>query len=389
MKSNLIIPKLCKVGFNTRSDTYSGFLGYVIYNDGKVWRKEKSWEDWREKYTDSAILEAEKLESFNRAVENHTGYYNKETNSHLRNRSLEQYLKDIGLDCLENHRFYTRGRSSDPKINPIEFENIPMEGFVLNRKVGGNSTGWNHRQTYCRVYDPRGFEFEITIPNLLYILENSNSIKGKGLEGKFIYSWDGKDLVLLPENAPEFKDIEEYNSILTLSVKKADLVEGNMYLDSKNNTLTFMGEHVEYNYRGHSKGKKLWWYTKSKYDIDSFFTKDIGSIKKHISVNPDYSSLMDILKEDRYYKERELIYEKATEDSILKNTYTSYSYGYEYEEECYILEKNKYKKVKIYFYNTSRKKNATIQIGRREEEFTNIKELLNKYELWQLAKTTK
>ena len=45
--------------------------------------------------------------------------------------------------------------------------------------------------------------------------------------------------------------------------------------------------------------------------------------------------------------------------------------------------------VKIYFYNTSRKKNATIQIGRREEEFTNIKELLNKNELCQLEKTTK
>lgn len=28
------------------------------------------------------------------------------------------------------------------------------------------------------------FEFEITIENLLYILENANPIKGKGLEGE-------------------------------------------------------------------------------------------------------------------------------------------------------------------------------------------------------------
>jgi hypothetical protein len=49
--------------------------------------------------------------------------------------------------------------------------------------------------TYCRVYDPRGFEFEISIPNLLYILQECTSTKGKGLDGEFVYAWDGKDLV--------------------------------------------------------------------------------------------------------------------------------------------------------------------------------------------------
>ena len=71
----------------------------------------------------------------------------------------------------------------DDKIPNDEFENVPIEGFVLNKKAGDYSTGWDHRHAYCRVYDPRGFEFEITIENLLYILENANCIKGKGLEG--------------------------------------------------------------------------------------------------------------------------------------------------------------------------------------------------------------
>jgi hypothetical protein len=67
--------------------------------------------------------------------------------------------------------------SKNKEIIPVEYTNEPLDGFVLNKKVGGYKSDWNFRQAYCRVYDPRGFEFEITIPNLLYILENANSIK--------------------------------------------------------------------------------------------------------------------------------------------------------------------------------------------------------------------
>ena len=120
MKSAIYIPKKINVGYRERQDTYTGKLAYVIYWDEKgVLRKEKSWNGWR-----------------------------------------------------------------DENIPNDEFENIPTEGFVLNKHTGGveNSWGWNARKSYCRIYDPRGFEFEITIENLLYILENTSCIKGKGVE---------------------------------------------------------------------------------------------------------------------------------------------------------------------------------------------------------------
>lgn len=93
----------------------------------------------------------------------------------------------------------------DNKITPLEIDNVPTEGFVLNKKAGGYSSGWNHRQTYCRVYDPRDFEFEISIENLLYILQECTSSKGKGLEGQFVYAWSGKDLILLPVDSVDYK----------------------------------------------------------------------------------------------------------------------------------------------------------------------------------------
>lgn len=152
MKSNIFIPRKIKVGFQKRHDTYTQKLAYVIYYDEK--------------------------------------------------------------GKLRKEKSWNSWRDSD--IEAADFTNEPIEGFVLNKKAGGYSTGWNHRQTYVRVYDPRGFEFEISIPNLLYILENTNSIKGKGLEGEFVYGWDGTELVLIPTSSPDYNEIMEYNNMINL-----------------------------------------------------------------------------------------------------------------------------------------------------------------------------
>ena len=184
MNSSIFIPKRINVGYQNRSDTYTGKLAYIIYYDekGKL-RKETSWNSWRN--------------------------------------------KDIPND---------------------EFENVPTEGFVLNKKVGGDRYGWNPRQTYTRVYDPRGFEFEITIPNLLWILENCNCIKGKGLEGEFVYGWDGKDLVLMPVGSPDYKQIAAYNKIVhnNQSIKTRDLILGATYLTKENTEWIYMGRFETY-----------------------------------------------------------------------------------------------------------------------------------------------
>lgn len=150
MNTNIFVPTKINVGFQERKDTYTGKLAYVIYFDEK---------------------------------------------GKLRKETSWQGWRDENIP------------------NEI-YDNEPMEGFVLNKKVGGDRYGWNPRQTYTRVYDPRGFEFEITIPNLLWILENCNCIKGKGLEGEFVYGWDGKELVLVPVESSDYKEIQEKNKVI-------------------------------------------------------------------------------------------------------------------------------------------------------------------------------
>ena len=186
MTTNIFVPKKIKVGFQTRSDTYTKKLAYVIYYDqkGKL-RKETSWENWR-----------------------------------------------------------------DQKIEPEEYDNEPTAGFVLNKKVGGYQYHYDMRQTYVRVFDPRGFEFEITVPNLLYILENTSSIRGKGLEGEFVYGWDGKELVLMPVESPDYKQISEYNDIIhnNKTIKAKDLIVGATYLKKDNQEKIYMGKFDYYSY---------------------------------------------------------------------------------------------------------------------------------------------
>lgn len=179
----LFIAPRINVGFQERSDTYTGKLAYVIYYDLKgVLRKEKSWESWR-----------------------------------------------------------------DHKIEAVEFDNVPTEGFVLNKKVGGGRSDWNVRQEYVRVYDPRNFEFEITVPNLLFILRECDCSRGKGLEGKFVYAWSGATLVLLPVSAEEYKKSAEFTSIQARNIPAKELVKGAAYLTKKQEKLIYLDRRVRYN----------------------------------------------------------------------------------------------------------------------------------------------
>lgn len=242
MKTNIFIPQKINVGFQERSDTYTQKLAYIIYFDEK------------------GVLRKEK--SWN--------------------------------------------SWRDSKIENEIHENTPTSGFVLNKKAGGYSTGWNHRQTYVRVYDPRGFEFEISVPNLLYILENATSTKGKGLEGDFIYGWDGKDLVLIPVESPDYVEISRVNELRHAKefVKAKDLKIGATYLGKDGQEYTYIGRFDEYSYGEKSKKQNFFFYNKEK--TYSGFTTMKSISQRLVSVVSEdcvenYADLMDELETKTVY----------------------------------------------------------------------------------------
>ena len=264
MKSNIFVPKRINVGFQERSSTYTGKLAYVIYYDEK------------------GTLRKEK--SWN-------GWRNKE-------------------------------------IPNEEFDNVPTEGFVLNKHVGGYASGWEHRNSYCRVYDPRNFEFEISIENLLYILECCDSIKGKGLQGEFVYAWDGVDLLLLPVESPDYKNITEFNEIIHKNecIKAKDLIVGATYLTKDNNERVYMGKFDKYDRWStfiNNQGKYFWFYNGTYFEKYRSIPKNkfIKCINDQCAEN--YAEMFDKMESDPEYSP----YDKS-KDEFIQMSYE------EMEEKC-------------------------------------------------------
>jgi len=180
----MFIPKKCKVGWVKRDDCYNKTLAYIIYYDEK-------------------------------------GKLRKETS-------------------FEGWR--------DKKITPMDFDNVPTSGIVLNKGI--KRGGWDHFSQVVqkvRVYDPRcgGMEFEITISNLLYILMHDDCTK-RELSGEYVYAYSGSDLVLLPVSSENYVKAVESTSLKDMSVKKADLVPGYHYLTKQEAVLMYVGEFYLY-----------------------------------------------------------------------------------------------------------------------------------------------
>jgi len=197
MRDQLNIPKKINVGFQNRKDTYTGKLAYVVYTD---------------------------------------------TKGVLRKEASWNGWRDKTIDAQE-------------------FDNTPTSGFVLNKKVGDYGGGWHGRRAAIRIYDPRNFEFEIKVDNLLFILEETSAIKGKGLDGDFVYAWDGADLVLLPAGSQEYKSSSEFTALQTKKITKADIQEGCLYQNKDNQQYMYLGRHDWYemttSYGNYSRSKLL------------------------------------------------------------------------------------------------------------------------------------
>jgi hypothetical protein len=269
MADNIYIPKICKVGFNERWDTVNGKLGFVIYNNGKVWRQEKSWLGWIKKPDTEEFTKEEIVSQTNTFKQHLRRYYN--ANRNLEQNTypkIEDYVDKHMADFEPNLSKYTK----DTSFIPIVFDNEPTEGFVLNKKVGGNNYSWNNRNTYCRVYDPRGFEIEISIYNLLFILECTNSIIGKGLEGEFVYGWSGKNLILVPCNSKDYESFIEFSEVKGTKINPKKLISGGIYIDNFNIKIMYIGFNND----------KYWMY---RYDTKQITNSKKINVCKHVDTD--------------------------------------------------------------------------------------------------------
>ena len=211
----------------------------------------------------------------------------------------------------------------DKKIPNQEFENVPTEGFVFN-KTGGGRPSWSDRKAFCRVYDPRGFEFEIDMANLMHILECCDVMKGKGIVGELVYAWEGTELVLVPVNSDTYEESKRYTDILMNKeqIKAKDLKVGYTYIDKDEEKYIYLGKFHEYDYRTDyndsnrrqkvtkSKAKKFFFAEECRWSSNKDFPwmiKTVSSLGKkfikelEVGCVQDFTPFQNMLEHSQYY----------------------------------------------------------------------------------------
>ncbi len=241
----LFIPSKIRVGFHERGDTFTGKLAYVIYYDEK------------------GVLRKE-------------GSWNS---------------------------------WRDKKIEPIDFDNTPTTGFLFNKGVQRCGEWFGTGRSLVRLHDPRDFEFEISIDNVINILMHSDVSKRDIVE-PCVYAWSGTNLVLLPVNSEEYRASVEYTEKQNKSISTKDLVKGRRYYVKKskdNEIVTYLGyfdmwDWTYYDYKSKDgcvgsqhKGKKhIFHTTRSTYD-GGFKAISANQLSHAVSddIVDDYAELYD------------------------------------------------------------------------------------------------
>lgn len=266
MTTNMFIPKKLRVGFCTRTGTFSGKLAYVIYYDEKGnLRKEASWKTWCDKDTEV-----------------------------------------------------------------LELDNIPQPNFILNKGVKRDGY-WGNGHSKIRVHDPRDFEIEISVDNLMGILMHSDVSK-RDIEVECVYAWSGTELVLLPINSVEYQDSVAYTAKQDQKITAKDFVAGYTYQAKKSDdNFIYIGhfEWFEWNHGYKHEGKLYSNPRSGSYSNHNYFSIHESKGKKHIFYNDnlkcfvhktaaDFSSIVANFVSDNYSQLVDTFFTTENSQKIIK-----------------------------------------------------------------------
>lgn len=198
----------------------------------------------------------------------------------------------------------------DQGIPAQEFENVPTSGFYLNKKVQGTDDAmWEATEEFFSIFDPRGFEVEVSAKNVVYILQCTQSILGGKLEGEFVYAWTGGSSILLPVNSPEYKTLMKISQLKDRNgyVEQDDLKVGSSYLTVTNETWVYLGCFDEYDYEYESISGRL--IPNKKDEMKYYFAKQMSETEPFVifTVGVIYKQLIACLDEELHVELKDIL----------------------------------------------------------------------------------
>ena len=353
--TSMFIPEKLKIGFQNREGTFTGKLAYVIYYDNK-------------------------------------GVLRKESS-------------------------WNSWR--DKTIEPIEIENKPTKGFVLNKGVQRNGY-WGNGRSVVRVHHPDNFEFEVSVDNLIGILMHGDCCN-RELQQECVFAWYGTELILLPTNSIEYQQSIEFTKRQDLKVSAKNLIKGATYQKRKDDSVYVYLGHFEwfkqdYNdyYLTKSSGKKHVFAYKYAHSSDwRFDTVSVGAFSHCVNeeIHPEYASIVDKFQKstlsspivrfekisaqsalDEFNPESlPLFYEV---DGVIRRISSRYyvnginnnrwfmrsGYGYESSKVNFVAENRQWKVEQIrdnYYYESSRRMDVTFLALQEEFKKLNYETMTN------------
>jgi hypothetical protein len=120
----------------------------------------------------------------------------------------------------------------------VILENKPISGFKVSRAQ--RHAGWKNVITSIMMEDPRGFEIEITMTNLVMLTDNALIQNGEILQ-ECVWARDGSFNVLLPVNSEPYKEAKENTRRVTTKVSTRTLNIGDKVQTDKALVGIYMG----------------------------------------------------------------------------------------------------------------------------------------------------
>lgn len=149
-------------------------------------------------------------------------------------------------------RGYGYSAKNEGALPAKTLENKPMNGFKLGRSLRHGGGGWGQGNVKWRIEDPRGFELEITSPNLAQIMSCTTIENGEILE-QCMWARLKADNVLVPVSSEVYKTAQANTERLNKSASLAELNLGDhaVLLNAVEGTYLgayFFGEHGIHRY---------------------------------------------------------------------------------------------------------------------------------------------
>lgn len=269
----LYIPETLKIGFQNREDTFDGKLSYIIYYDEKGKLRKES--SWI------------------------------------------------------NWR--------DKNIESIEVKNEIFKNPTLNKSIQRYGYHFGSGRNMLRIYDPRGFEYEISVSNFVGISQYCDMVKSE-LVGEFVYAFEDGDLILLPVESEQYKEAKQDTLNKNTKVSAKDLKAGNIYTANNGNTCIYIGKYninkdinKYYNLPICSNGKKHIFYIEEELMFKDVAVGTLGLLKDTLEQN-ELNKYLDVFIGSVIEKEIDYLYcdnNFNIEELYKEERFKDFIFGYE------------------------------------------------------------